>query len=390
MAESARHLVEDVFGARPVRQWVLSFPYPLRFLFASKPEVLASVLGIVQRVIAGWLAAQAGVARDAAQTGAVTLVQRFGSALNLNVHLHMLWLDGVYELGGGRGPHPRLHRTRAPTSAQLAQLARTIAHRVCRHLARVGWLEGEDDTAFLSEAAGRDDGLDAVRMSSITYRIATGRDTGRRVVTLQTLPAEEDLPAGEAGQVGGFSLHAGVATEAHEGRKLERLCRYITRPAVSERRLSLTPQGRVRYALKTPWRNGTTHVEFEPVEFIGKLAALVPPPRAHLTRFHGIFAPNAAWRARLTPSGRGKGAPAQADVRTPDEKRRGMTWAQRLKRVFGIDVDTCGHCGGAARIIACVEEPSAIRAILEHFARHGALPQAHFRPKPRASPAVGA
>jgi len=83
MAESARHLVEEVFGPRPVRQWVLSFPYPLRFLFASKPEAIGPVLAIVHRVIAGWLADQAGVERNTAQCGAVTLIQRFGSALNL-------------------------------------------------------------------------------------------------------------------------------------------------------------------------------------------------------------------------------------------------------------------------------------------------------------------
>ena len=79
---------------------------------------------------------------------------------------------------------------------------------------------------------------------------------------------------GDAGQVGGFSLHAGVAAQAHERDKLERLCRYITRPAIAERRLSISPQGRVRYQLKTPWKNGSTHVEFEPIDFIAKLAAL--------------------------------------------------------------------------------------------------------------------
>jgi len=83
MAESARHLVEEVFGPRPVRQWVLSVPVPLRFLFASKPDAIGPVLGIVHRVIAGWLAAQTGVDRATAQSGAVTLIQRFGSALNL-------------------------------------------------------------------------------------------------------------------------------------------------------------------------------------------------------------------------------------------------------------------------------------------------------------------
>jgi len=178
----------------------------------------------------------------------------------------MLWLDGVYENVEQPQRKPRLHRARAPTSAQLTQLAGKIAHRVCRHLVRKGWLEGEDESAFLSDSAGCDDGMDGLRMSSITYRIATGAQAGRKVATLQTIPADNGSPEGDAGKVGGFSLHAGVAAEAHESQKLERLCRTIARPAISEKRLSLSPRGRVRYPLKTPWKNGTTHVEFEPVE----------------------------------------------------------------------------------------------------------------------------
>ena len=81
---------------------------------------------------------------------------------------------------------------------------------------------------------------------------------------------------------------------------------------------------------------------------------------------------------------------ALVDHRSPDEKRRSMTWAQRLKRVFNIDVSTCGHCGGAVRIVASIEEPTAIRAILAHFAKHCALEKAHYRPAPRAPPAVAA
>jgi hypothetical protein len=65
-----------------------------------------------------------------------------------------------------------------------------------------------------------------------------------------------------------------------------------------------------------------------------------------------------------------------------------MTWAQRLKRVFGIDVETCDYCGGKVRIVASVEEPRAIGAILAHFAQHGALESAHYRPAPRAPPAA--
>ncbi|ECO1301357.1 transposase, partial [Salmonella enterica subsp. enterica serovar Typhimurium] len=293
----------------------------------------------------------------------------------------------------------RLHRARAPTTAQLTQLAATIAHRVCRHLTRKGWLEGEGESAFLADSAAGDDSMDGLRMSSITYRIATGRDAGCKVVTLQTLPGDAGSLEGEAGKVGGFSLHAGVAAEAHESHKLEKLCRYITRPAISEKRLSIALQGRVRYQLKTPWRNGTTHVEWDPVDFIAKLAALVPPPRAHLTRFHGVFAPNANLRAQLTPSGRGKrpaGDAAPVDVsahdapRSPEEKRRAMSWAQRLKRVFSIDVTACVHCGGTVRIVASIEEPTAIRAILAHFEKHGAREEAHYRPAARAPPVQAA
>ena len=78
--------------------------------------------------------------------------------------------------------------------------------------------------------------------------------------TLQTVPAATDAIDGKLARGAGFSLHAGVASEAHEREKLERLCRYITRPAVSTERLSLTAQGNIRYRLKTPYRDGTMDV----------------------------------------------------------------------------------------------------------------------------------
>ena len=169
-----------------------------------------------------------------------------------------------------------------------------------------------------------------------------------------------------------FSLHAGVAARANQRDKLERLCRYITRAAVSEKRLSLTNQGQVRYELKTPYRDGTTHVIFEPVDFIAKLAALVPRPRVNLTRFHGIFAPNSKHRALVTPAKRGKGNERKAadgqEEQIPVQRHASMTWAQRLKRVFKIDVETCRVCGGAARVIACIEDPVIIKKILTHLA----------------------
>ena len=91
----------------------------------------------------------------------------------------------------------------------------------------------------------------------------------------------------------------------------------------------------MRYELKTPWRNGTTHVIFEPLDFISRLVALVPKPRVNLTRFHGVFAPNSKYRARVTPAQRGKGQTIESsDDRTPTEHRAAMTWPLSHLRVL--------------------------------------------------------
>jgi hypothetical protein len=87
----------------------------------------------------------------------------------------------------------------------------------------------------------------------------------------------------------------------------------------------------------------------------------------HLTRFHGVFAPHSRWRAAITPAGRGSGKPVTA-TRTPAERHRAMSWAQRLKRVFKLDLAGCENCGGQVRVLACVEDPAVIGKILEHLA----------------------
>ena len=127
MAESAALLVDEVLPEQSMRQWVLSFPFQLRFLFASQPAIMGHVLGIVYRVIVTHLIKKAGWTKKTARTGAVTLIQRFGGALNLNVHFHMRFLDGVYV--DRRDGSTRFRWVRAPTSAELAPLAHTIARR---------------------------------------------------------------------------------------------------------------------------------------------------------------------------------------------------------------------------------------------------------------------
>ena len=131
MVESAALLVDEVLPRLPMRQWVLSVPFQLRFLFARDPQVMGRVLGIVYRAIETHLIHKAGLTRATAHTGAVTLIQCFGSALNLNIHFHMLFLDGVY---APRDEVLAFRRVRAPTRDELDVLLERISQRVGRYL----------------------------------------------------------------------------------------------------------------------------------------------------------------------------------------------------------------------------------------------------------------
>ena len=392
MAETAALLADDVLPYKPIRQWVLSFPYPLRFLLGHNPQVVTTVLGIINRSISTHLIKKAGLDKTTAQTGAVTLIQRFGSALNLNVHFHMLFIDGVYqEKHNGK---LRFHRVNAATNSELNTLVGTISQRVAGHLERQGLLVRDDESSYLTLDLQDDDSMQQLQGHSITYRIAVGPKQGRKVFTLQTIPSweDDDFGSNQVGKIAGFSLHAGVATKTRERKKLERLCRYISRPAVSEKRLALTSHGKVRYALKTPYKDGTTHVVFEPLDFIAKLAALVPRPRANLTRYHGVLAPNSKHRVHVTPAKRGKGSSRQDlqgtnSAESPVNEHREMTWAQRLKRVFKVDINICNRCGAAVKIIASIEDPLVISKILDHLETKFLAPvTANQLPEPRAPP----
>ena len=124
---------------------------------------------------------------------------------------------------------------------------------------------------------------------------------------------------------------------------------------------------------------------------ISRLVALIPKPRVNLTRFHGVFAPNSKHRAEVTPAKRGKVKKPQSpdEDQTPVECRAAMTWAKRLKRVFGIDIETCAECGGDVKIIACIEDPAVIQKILAHLDDRAGPADLSLLPECRAPPATG-
>ncbi|MEA3153627.1 MAG: hypothetical protein QOK44_1216, partial [Betaproteobacteria bacterium] len=169
-------------------------------------------------------------------------------------------------------------------------------------LTRQGRLVEEEGVSYIADMDA-DQPLASLQAASCTYRIALGPRAGQKVLSLRTVPGrDEKAAAALCAEAHGFTLHAGVRCGAHQRKELERLCRYITRPAIANERLTRTGAGNVVLQLKSAWRDGTTHIEMSPLEFMQRLAALVPRPRLHLIRFHGVLAPHAGLRAAIVPS----------------------------------------------------------------------------------------
>jgi len=313
MADTAAHLVDRVLPAVPVRQWVLTLPYPLRYRCAYDARLTSEVLRAFLRALFAELRRR--VRRHwgalAEQCGAVTFLQRFGSALNLNLHFHTLALDGAYPYNGGHAEAPRFLVLPPPTHDEVARVLAGTARRLHRLLeARAG----EDD-----DALARDEPLLALlATASLRTRIAAGphrgepwRRVGDRIDPRE--PSDDPDASPRVPEHRGMSLHADVAVPARDRRRLERLCCYAARPPLANDRLEEHPDGRLTLRLKTRWRDGTTHILMERSELIDRLAPLIPPPRSHQVRYHGILAPCASQRSRVVP-GREPGLEGDAPV----------------------------------------------------------------------------
>ena len=156
---------------------------------------MSQVLGIVYRVISGALLRKAGFTRKSGMTGAVTLIQRFGrsgapGALNLNVHFRMRFIDGAYS----RNQYGKVvfKRTKAPEKDELCKLVNQISLRVAAYLLRQGFLERDEENSYLRLDGMEEDPMQQLLGHSITYRVAVGPQQGKKVFTLQTVPAREN------------------------------------------------------------------------------------------------------------------------------------------------------------------------------------------------------
>ncbi len=321
MADSAAHLCDEVLPQVPVRQWVLSLPFRIRYLLAYDARLCSAVRRIVVRTLLDWLrerAASAGV--SGGRSGAVVLAQRFGGALNLNLHFHTLVLDGVFTRPKRFGP-PVFHEAAPLTDEDVVAVNTLLHRRIVHYLRRRGRLP-RDEYDELCEPEPDEPLFAQLCAASVQARVALGAKSGTRAERLgrrrDARGVERPLfiPGSLCCDIEQFSLHAKVRIEAQDREGLERLCRYIARPPIKVERLSLAPDGRVIYALRRHWRDGTSAIAFEPLDFIARLAALVPRPRAHLLTYHGLLAPAAEWRDLVVPRPRAKSSPC-ADPKSP-------------------------------------------------------------------------
>ena len=418
MADAAAHLVDRVLPEVPIRQWALTLPYSLRYRCAYDAKLTSEVLRAFLRALFAELRRRVrqrwGVRAD--QCGAVTFIQRFGSALNLNLHFHTLALDGAYTYTVGQPEAPRILLLPPPSNDEVARVLAGTARRIHRLLeARA---EGDDDALARDEPL-----LSLLAAASLRTRIATGPHTGEpwRRLGDRVDPEEANTDPDASARVpqhGGMSLHAAIAVPARDRRRLERLCRYVARPPLANDRLEERLDGRLTLRLKTRWRDGTTHILMERSELIERLVPLIPAPRAHQVRYHGILAPGASQRDwvvptveplaehgtkgatndravaarasaeqagpatgtpdRLAASRDGHAGPAQStqgesrsresqpprDVPARGASRRNR-WALLLQRVFEVDALRCPRCGSTLRLIAAIEDPAVARKILE-------------------------
>ncbi len=367
MANTAAHLVDHVIPDVPLRQYVLSVPFELRLLLAKNPEALTMVGRVFVEEIFRWQrdrAREGGVGGEA-RGAAICFPQRFGSSLNLNVHYHVPVVDGVFTR---KSPTARakFHRTPRPKVDDLEAIAERVERRVVRWLRRRALLTDEphDDT---SNAPRNPSPLEACLEGSLGLGELTTLPGAPLVEACESGIAGVPVPRSHhrRGRARGFDVHAAVVVSARDREGRERLLRYCARPPFALERMSRLPDGRVAYALKNPWRSGETHRVMEPVQFIARLAALVPPPRHPLIRFYGCFAPNSSWRASVVPGPPppASSVPAGDQVATAKPTSSRINWAELLKRIYDVDALAC-ECGGRLRFIALITEPETARAVL--------------------------
>jgi hypothetical protein len=307
---------------------VLSFPKRLRYFLERDAKLAGQVLQVFLRAVEVKLRAASPDAPADARFGGVTFVQRFGSALNHHLHFHCCLIDGVF---AAAGDGMRFFETTALDEGMVAAIQEAVRGRVLDLFEKDGVLDPD---------------------------------------------ATANMRGWEHG--GGFSLDASIRIEAWDRAGLERLLRYCARPPFASERLSWDNRSqRVVYELAKPLPNAPGALTLDPIELIDRLVILIPPPRIHRHRYHGVLAPHARLRRAVTACANQAvegvvaiATPEKTSAESATARARSAAvrmWAALLARIYEVFPLVCPNCKGEMRLIAFITERSSIQQILTHI-----------------------
>ena len=305
MNQTTLNLLAHVLPAQPLRQWVLTLPFPLRAPLAYEPGLMALVARVFEDSLLRWYRQRLAPGDPTAQAGLLTVIQRSSGDMRLNPHLHVVGLDGVYVAGpDGQPVFRELARLKTAEVADVVQITKV---RVLKALERRGVVRVSPESLEVDDVlSARDPVLAQLAAAAVAGLPPAGPAERKREPVLFHAGGEPEIVGELVVQDNGFNAHAKTRAGALDDEARARLLRYVLRPPLSQERLAILPDHRVRLTLKRPWSDGTYALEMDALALLARLASAVPPPRQHQTRYAGVLAAAAHWRPLIIP-------PAPAD-----------------------------------------------------------------------------
>jgi len=321
------HALDDLLPDVPYRQWVFVLPKRLRYFIHRDPRLIGAIDEIFARTLTDFHRRRSG-APEGAAPAQFHAIQRFGSSVNLHVHVHAALSDGCFSFDGGE---LKFHPAPSPSVVDLAGLIAVLRKRIFRRMLRLG----------------------AVPYSSIQEMMSWPHS--------------------------GFALDAGTRIGEGDRAALQRLLLYFLRPALSLKKLAYKPEeGLIRYQVSKT-NGGPSYHEWSAAEFVGRLAAIVPPPRKHVVRYYGALGPRSPLRGAVTGAVRGRATLGELERgysvtlagKALREARRaakaaGRAWAACLRKIFEVDPVRCGKCGGEMKLVSVILDDRELDRILAH------------------------
>ena len=368
MIELGAQLVDSVIPKVKMRQWVISLPHDIRYLLAWNHEFRSAVLAAVMRALDRHYLMQAQQQGGKnPKPAAISVIHRMDQSVRLDVHWHILYADGAWcETEKG------LEFLQGPPLKQevVQQVFEDVLKRIDRQIAKLpDPIESPAETQRKCDPA-----LSALLRNAMLGFQSDGKDAGKpQQAEFGKGPLKIRKDGRNCCKANGYSLHANrtIAPQDREG--LEKLCRYLCRPAIPASRLELleNPIGNktIRIWLKSEWEGGIKSVLVSEKDLVIRALAQIPLPFRRQLIYHGCFAGNSKARAKVVlagdkPKGRRKKKKAddKAEKTEPEENTK-MLWQIAHLRCFGWDVLKC-PCGGNRTLIAAVKKKTEIERFL--------------------------